>query len=152
MDTSSPWGQESAESTAASPWGQQSVQAAAVVEQQFFFHFLLGSCSAVWSFLYHVFTAPGGNRLGRFRSIFWRRGGVGGQDGGLPTSPEFFSRKSKYHWPEKILCFTSRWAGRWWGRQRQRWWRRSFDSVNLLIIKVSVAIIIKSSGIERDYG
>ena len=79
-------------------------------------------------------------------------GGVGGQDGGLPTSPEFFSRKSKYHWPEKILCFTSRWAGRWWGRQRQRWWRRSFDSVNLLIIKVSVAIIIKSSGIERDYG
>jgi len=34
MDTSSPWGQESAESTAASPWGQQAVQAAAVVEQQ----------------------------------------------------------------------------------------------------------------------
>ena len=36
MDTSSPWGQESAESTAASPRGQQSVQAAAVVEQQVF--------------------------------------------------------------------------------------------------------------------
>ena len=36
MDTSSPWGQESAESTAASPWGQQAVQAAAVVEQQVF--------------------------------------------------------------------------------------------------------------------
>ena len=36
MDTSSPWGQESAESTAASPRGQQTVQAAAVVEQQFF--------------------------------------------------------------------------------------------------------------------
>merc|ERR550519_1602063 len=34
MDTSSPWGQEAAENTAASPWGQQSVQAAAVVEQQ----------------------------------------------------------------------------------------------------------------------
>lgn len=34
MDTSSPWGQEAAETTAASPWGQQSVQAAAVVEQQ----------------------------------------------------------------------------------------------------------------------
>jgi len=35
MDTSSPWGQESAETTAASsPWGEQSVQAAAVVEQQ----------------------------------------------------------------------------------------------------------------------
>ena len=29
-------------------------------------------------------------------------GGVGGQDGGLPTSPEMFSRKSKNHWPEKI--------------------------------------------------
>ena len=37
MDTSSPWGQESAETTAASsPWGEQSVQAAAVVEQQVF--------------------------------------------------------------------------------------------------------------------
>ena len=36
MDTSSPWGQESAESTAASPWGQQAVQAAAVVEHQVF--------------------------------------------------------------------------------------------------------------------
>ena len=46
-----------------------------------FFHFLLGSYSAAWSFLYPVFAAPGGNRLGRFRSIFWRRGGVGGQDG-----------------------------------------------------------------------
>ena len=81
MDTSSPWGQESAESTAASPRGQQSVQAAAVVEQQVFFHFLLGSYSAAWSFLYPVFAAPGGNRLGRFWSIFWRRGGNGGQDG-----------------------------------------------------------------------
>ena len=41
MDTSSPWGQESAESTAASPRGQQTVQAAAVVEQQVFSIFFL---------------------------------------------------------------------------------------------------------------
>ena len=37
MDTSSPWGQESAESPAASPWGQEAVQAAAAVEQQVFY-------------------------------------------------------------------------------------------------------------------
>merc|ERR1712013_549755 len=33
MDTSSPWGPESAESTAPSPWGQDTVQAATTAEQ-----------------------------------------------------------------------------------------------------------------------
>ena len=33
MDTSSPWGPESAESTAPSPWGQDTVQASTTAEQ-----------------------------------------------------------------------------------------------------------------------
>ena len=69
MDTSSPWGQDSAETVAASPWGQEAVQT--VVEQQVFpLFFLLVLIFVLFS---HSLSASGGNWLGRFWSIFWRR-------------------------------------------------------------------------------